>query len=94
MAVNFFKQFQKDLLLKNLKYNDYTNFETVFITIFVSVIMLLISIIVFFFSILIKNPEWIIVILLIFLSFEIIFAFLIVYTQTQKNSIKKEIQEL
>ena len=87
------KPFLKSLILKNLEYNDYTNFETVFITVFVSIIMLLLSIVVFFFQTLIKNPEWLIVILLIFLGFEIIFGLLIVYTKTQKNSIKKEIQK-
>ena len=91
--VEFSKPFLKSLILKNLEYNDYTNFETVFITVFVSIIMLLLSIVIFFFQTLIENPEWLIVLLLIFLGFEIIFGLLIVYTKTQKNSIKKEIQK-
>ncbi len=88
------KTFLKNIISKNLEYNDYNNFETVFITIFVSVIMLLLSVIIFFFQLLIEKPEWLIVILLIFLGFEIIFGFLIIYVKTQKNSIKNEIQEL
>ena len=88
------KSYLKNILLKNLQYSDYTNFETIFITIFVSIIMLMLSVVIFFFQALIEKTEWLIVILLIFLGFEIIFGFLIIYSKTQKNSVKKEIENL
>lgn len=92
--VGISKPFLKKIITKNLEYQDYNNYITIFITIIVSLFMLLISSILLKFEFLKENPIWIIIILLLFISFEIIFFILIFYLNRQKQDKKKEIDKL
>lgn len=92
--VEMSKSFLKNIVIKNLEYQDYNNYVTIFITIIASSIALLISIIIFFWKYLIENPTWFMVIIQIFIGYEIIFFILWFYCSKQKKSKKSEIENL
>ncbi len=92
--VELSKPLLKDIILKNLEYQDYNNYLTIFITIITSSVALLISILLFFWSTLAKNPVWIVVIIQVFIGFEIIFFILLFYSNRQKQKRRKDIEQL
>lgn len=76
MVLGISKSFLINLTVKNLEYQDYNDYITIFITIMVSLLMLFNSTLIVFWKTIIKEPIWIVVSLLIFIGFEIIFFFL------------------
>lgn len=94
MALGVSKSFLIKLTVKNLEYQDYNDYITIFITIMVSLLMLFNSTLIVFWQKLIEEPTWIVVSLLVFISFEIIFFFLFFYFNNQKRDKRHEILNL
>jgi len=94
MAVNISKSFLINLTVKNLEYQDYNDYITIFITIMVSLLMLFNSTMILFWKKLVSEPVWFIVFLLIFIGFEIVFFFLFFYFNKQKKEKRNEIMNL
>ena len=92
--VDMTKQFLKKAVLKNLEYQDYNNSMTIFITIIVTLFVFFFSTGILFWSELIAKPIWIIVLLIIFMGFELIFFFLLFYYNKQKKDKKSEIERM
>lgn len=92
--VEISKLFIKNIIIKNLEYQDYNNYITIFITITVSLLIFFLSTILLFWTKLTSNMSWLIIVIWMFLSYEIIFLFLLFYFNKQKKDKKTEIEKL
>ena len=91
--VDISKEFIKKITSKQLEYQDYGNYITALVTVFLSLLIFTISFIIAYWNQLVQNPTLFIIVGILLIGTEIVFIALLLFYHGSRKQIKQEIKK-